>query len=223
MKYKYEMHCHTAETSTCAAAKAKDTVEFYKSIGYSGLVVTDHYSFATFGKNGSFKRNIDADRFLEGYRCAREAAGEDFTVLLGMEIRFFATANDYLVYGIDEDFVRKNGNMLFMGLRRFHELVKESDAIIVQAHPFRPYISRANPKCLDGCEVFNSKDRDKNYNQKALEWAERENFKILTGGADYHRESQRGNASGIITEEMINTNAELVEILRSGRYRINMG
>ena len=29
MKYKYELHCHTAETSECAAALAKDTVEFY--------------------------------------------------------------------------------------------------------------------------------------------------------------------------------------------------
>ena len=202
---------------------AKDTVEFYKSIGYSGLVITDHYSFLTFGTDSAFKRQIDVDKYLKGYHCALEAAGDDFTVLLGMEIRYFATTNDYLVYGIDEDFLRKNGNMLFKGPRRFYKLVKESGAIIVQAHPFRPYIHRANPKYIDGCEIFNGKDKDKDLNQKAQAWAKKEKFQIVTGGADYHRESQRGNVSGIITEEKINTNDDLVRILRNGRYEINMG
>ena len=223
MKSKCEWHCHTAETSECAAALAKDTVEFYKSIGYSGLVITDHYSFLTFGTDSAFKRQIDVDKYLKGYYCALEAAGDDFTVLLGMEIRYFATTNDYLVYGIDEDFLRKNGNMLFKGPRRFYKLVKESGAIIVQAHPFRPYIHRANPKYIDGCEIFNGKDKDKDLNQKAQAWAKKEKFQIVTGGADYHRESQRGNVSGIITEEKINTNDDLVRILRNGRYEINMG
>lgn len=202
---------------------AKDTIEFYKSIGYSGLVITDHYSFLTFGTDSAFKRQIDVDKYLKGYHCALEAAGDDFTVLLGMEIRYFATTNDYLVYGIDEDFLRKNGNMLFKGPRRFYKLVKESGAIIVQAHPFRPYIHRANPKYIDGCEIFNGKDKDKDLNQKAQAWAKKEKFQIVTGGADYHRESQRGNVSGIITEEKINTNDDLVRILRNGRYEINMG
>lgn len=222
MKYKYELHCHTAETSECAAISAADAVEFYKSIGYSGMVITDHYSFLTFGTQSSFKRQIDVDKYLRGYHNALEAAGDDFTVLLGMEIRYFMTTNDYLVYGIDEDFIRNNGNMLFKGERRFYNLVKKQGAVIVQAHPFRSYIHRANPKYIDGCEIFNGKDRDKDFNQKAQEWAKKENFGIVTGGADFHRESQKGNASGIITEEKINSNADLVRILKSGNYEINM-
>lgn len=222
MKYKYELHCHTAETSECAAIGAADAVEFYKSIGYSGMVITDHYSFLTFGTQSSFKRQIDVDKYLRGYHNALEAAGDDFTVLLGMEIRFFATTNDYLVYGIDEDFVRNNGNMLFKGEKRFYNLVKKQGAVIVQAHPFRPYIHRANPKYIDGCEIFNGKDRDKDFNQKAQEWAKKEKFDIVTGGADFHRESQKGNASGIITDEKIHDNADLVRILKSGNYEINM-
>lgn len=223
MKYKYELHCHTAETSECAAISAADAVEFYKSLGYSGMVITDHYSFLTFGTGSSFKRRVDTEKYLRGYRLAREAAGDDFTVLLGMEIRFFMTTNDYLVYGIDEDFITSNGNMLFKGLKSFYELVRQSGGIIVQAHPFRPYIHRANPKYLDGCEVFNGKDRNSDLNQKAQAWAEKENFKIVTGGADFHRESQKGNISGIITDEEIKTNADLVRILRSSAYEINRG
>ena len=131
MKYKYELHCHTAETSECAAISAADAVEFYKSIGYSGMVITDHYSFLTFGTQSSFERQIDVDKYLRGYHNALEAAGDDFTVLLGMEIRYFMTTNDYLVYGIDEDFIRNNGNMLFKGEKlRFVEL---DDALDIRA------------------------------------------------------------------------------------------
>ena len=221
MEYKYELHCHTAETSECAAISAKDAVEFYKSIGYSGMVITDHYSFLTFGRQSSFKKQIDVEKYLVGYHNALKAAGDNFTVLLGMEIRFFATTNDYLVYGIDEDFIRRNGNMLFMGLKKFYSLVKESGGVMVQAHPYRPYIHRANPKYIDGCEIFNGKDRDKDLTQKAQAWAKKENFKIVTAGADFHRESQKGNASGIITSKKIKTNEDLLRILKSGEYRIN--
>lgn len=221
MKYKYELHCHTAQTSPCAAIDAKDVVEFYKSIGYSGMVITDHYSFRTFGTESSFKKQVDVERFLDGYRTALAAAGENFTVLLGMEIRFFATTNDFLVYGIDEDFVCKSGNLLFKYPRRFYETVKQNGGIVIQAHPFRKYVHRANPKYLDGCEIFNAKDRKKDYNQKAELWAREQDFRILTGGADFHRESQKENAAGIITEEKIKSNADLLRILKSGEYKLN--
>lgn len=221
MEYKYELHCHTSQTSPCAAISAPDAVKFYKSLGYSGMVITDHYSFRTFGTESSFKRQVDIEKFLAGYRAALAEAGDDFTVLLGMEVRFFATTNDFLVYGIDEDFVCKSGNLLFKYPRRFYEAVKQSGGIVIQAHPFRPYVHRANPKYIDGCEIFNAKDRKTDANKKAELWAKEQGFKIVTGGADFHRESQKDNASGIITQEKIKTNADLLRILKSGSYRIN--
>ena len=42
-KYRYETHCHTAPVSKCARADARDTVEFYKSEGYDGLFITNHF------------------------------------------------------------------------------------------------------------------------------------------------------------------------------------
>lgn len=185
------------------------------------MVITDHYSFRTFGTESSFKKQVDVEKFLDGYRTALAASGENFTVLLGMEIRFFATTNDFLVYGIDEDFVCKSGNLLFKYPRRFYEAVKQNGGIVIQAHPFRKYVHRANPKYLDGCEIFNAKDRKKDYNQKAELWAREQGFRILTGGADFHRESQKENAAGIITEEKIKSNADLVRILKSGEYKLN--
>ena len=41
---KYEIHSHTKETSQCAKISAKELVEKYKELGYSGIVITNHYS-----------------------------------------------------------------------------------------------------------------------------------------------------------------------------------
>lgn len=51
MKYIYETHFHTADVSTCAHISAQEAVGLYKKAGYSGVVVTDHFSKECFEKN----------------------------------------------------------------------------------------------------------------------------------------------------------------------------
>lgn len=220
MKYKYELHLHTGAVSRCAAIEPERAVELYKEKGYDGIVITDHYSVQTFFDKHLFAPQKDTDFFIEGYRRALKAAGEDFTVLLGMELRFYGNGNDYLVYGVTPEFLRENGNLLTYYSRRFHELCQKNGMIFVQAHPFRPYIFRTNPKYLDGCEVYNAKNKDSGINEKAEKWAEENNMFVRIGGSDFHREKQIDNISGIITEERIRTNEDLVRILRSGKYEI---
>ena len=41
--YKYETHVHTAPASKCAIATVRETLEFYKSIGYDGIFITNHF------------------------------------------------------------------------------------------------------------------------------------------------------------------------------------
>ena len=108
MPYKYELHCHTGCTSRCGRVEPERIVELYKNVGYSGIVVTDHYSPMTFTPNWSPQKQVDF--YLNGYRRMKKAAGEDFTVLLGMELRHYATANDYLIYGITEEFIQGAGD-----------------------------------------------------------------------------------------------------------------
>ena len=50
-------------------------------------------------------------------------------------------------------------------------------------------------------------------------WAEKKNLKIRTAGSDCHRESGAG-ISGIITNEPIKTNDDLLRILRNGEFKI---
>lgn len=219
MSYKYELHCHTGEVSTCADAPAAQTVERYKKAGYDGIVFTDHFSGLTFPPFNYFNHQKNAEHYLKGYRAALQAAGDDFTVLFGMEIRFLLTPNDYLVYGVDEDFVKNFGNFLFDNQKKLYEKVHCAGGILVQAHPFRGYVKRGNPRYLDGVEVFNGKTKNPVENEKSLLWARGEGLTIHTSGSDYHHPDSK-IAGGIETEEKITSNADLLRVLRSGEYKL---
>ncbi len=215
-KYKYEIHCHTDETSRCGRVPAAESVRLFKSKGYDGMVITDHYSQMTFRETGIFNSGRMAEKFLRGYRSAVQEADDDFTVLLGMELRCWNSAIDYLVYGVTEDFVLKSGNLLFKYARRFYRLAQENGLLVVAPHPFRMYPLMPSVKYIDGCEIFNSKESDEN-NEKAKQWAEKNNLKIRMSGSDFHRLTHK-RYSGILTEERINTNDDLLRILKSGEF-----
>ena len=72
IKYKYELHAHTSEVSRCSVISAKELVAFYKSQGYSGICITDHF----IGSNTTVPVGIPWDEgiemFCRGYELARE-------------------------------------------------------------------------------------------------------------------------------------------------------
>ena len=41
--YYYETHLHTSPVSQCASAGVRETLEFYKSAGYQGVFITNHF------------------------------------------------------------------------------------------------------------------------------------------------------------------------------------
>lgn len=218
MEYKYEIHAHTQNTSWCGDIDAKDLVEKYKEAGYSGIVITDHYSPMTFHISEFFNKKKAIDHFLEGYRKAKKYETDDFTVLLGMELRFYATVNDYLVYGVSEEMLYELPLLLKTYIKRASNMLRERGCLFLQAHPFRKMITRANPRYLDGVEVFNGK-ADKETNDNSLKWAEEINTPVMTSGSDCHRESGVG-LGGIITTEPIKSNEDLLRILKSGKYEL---
>ena len=104
----------------------------YKAAGYDGIVVTDHYHRGYFEKNFYSRQAKQAtwsekiDKYLSGYKGALEAGKRlGLTVLLGMEIRFDGSSNDYLVYGVDEAFLRENPELYSLGLSNFRRCLQE--------------------------------------------------------------------------------------------------
>lgn len=218
MKYKYELHCHTKETSLCGQVPAAEIVKMYKEAGYSGIVITDHYSPMTFKPSRVYRPQTDIDFYLSGYKEALKYADDDFSVLLGMEIRYYATANDYLVYGVTEDFLRNNGNLMKLYPKKFYNLAKANNMLVVQAHPFRKMMIRTNPAYLDGAEIHNGK-ANLECNLAAAEWAEKNNMQIRTSGSDFHRPSNLA-VGGIITDKKIRTNDDLLRILINKEFEM---
>lgn len=220
-KFLLETHVHTSEVSRCANAPAAKVVSVYESEGYDGIIITDHMSGGSVGllKNASWDENVDY--FLKGYNEALRAAeksGKGLTVLLGMELCFLKSPNDYLVYGIDEDFLRKNGDLTAMNLRSFRKLADENGLLIFQAHPFRVDMTVVSYRLLDGVEVYNGSSSHNSNNDIAAFWADKYGL-LKSSGSDYH--GLRGmKPGGIYFDSPIKTNAELVAALRANNYTL---
>lgn len=214
MKYKYELHCHTKGGSRqCGRTEPKEIVKLYKEQGYSGIVVTDHYSPLTFNlTHGYFNPKKFIDCYINPYYDMKQYEDDGFSVMFGMELRHYATGNDYLIYGVDESWLKEQGNLLALWEKDMYSLMHKQGYLVYQAHPFRPYITRCNPKYIDGVEVYNGKT-DRASNQKAYEWAKK-NGKLMVSGSDFHvpKNLARG---GIITKHKIQNNSDLLETLCS--------
>ena len=217
MKYKYEMHCHTGWVSQCGQVEPAEIAKLYKERGYSGIVVTEHYSPLTYGLDSYYKPERRIEFYLSSYREMKKYEDENFTVLLGMELRHYATANDYLVYGVTEEWLMEQGNLMSLFERNMYKKMHEAGFLVYQAHPFRPFIRRCNPKYVDGIEIYNGKtDRTRNY--KALNWAAKHN-KLMVSGSDFH-DVEHLARGGIITERRITNNTELLEVLKSQDFEM---
>jgi len=201
-QYKYEIHCHTSEVSSCGKVSAEDVVKTHYNAGFTGVAITDHYYKGFFDKLGDIAWNEKIDKYLEGYRTAKktaEALGMD--LVLGMELRFIENSNDYLVYGITEELLYNYPELYNMTPETFYEFVKEHDLVIYQAHPSRKGLTRANPKYLTGVEVVNGNARHNSRNDRSLEFAEENSLRRCTG-SDFHQPEDLDRACMVLDERV---------------------
>lgn len=209
-----ETHLHTNFVSPCALVSPTDAVEAYIRSGYKTIVITDHFKgfCRSFYKKENDREWID--HFLSGYRTAKQVAGDQLNVLLGMEICFDQNCNDYLVYGLEEESFYAHPDMYSWGIQRFHEVAAAQGWLVIQAHPFRNHMSITSPEYLDGIEVYNGNPRHDSRNDIASMWADKFNL-LKTSGSDFH-EMEDLARGGIITEHPIETQAQLIEAIRQG-------
>ena len=220
--YKYELHAHTSECDLAARLSARDLVRLYKDKGYDGMVITDHY-FKTFfewfeDELSGYTHEETVRRWLKGYYTAREEGERiGFTVLPGAEVRVRETINDYLVYGLTEEF--------FYTAPRLNELetidelfpLLPPSALVVHAHPFRDDMTVKTPRGLFGIEAYNG-GTDAFRNGLARQFAEHYGLAV-TSGSDIHGIDKLAKG-GILTERRICTPEDLVSVLRSGEYEL---
>ena len=61
--YLYETHLHTAPVSRCARASVRESLEFYKELGYEGVFITNHFIDGNIGCD----RNLPYEERIEFY------------------------------------------------------------------------------------------------------------------------------------------------------------
>lgn len=225
MNFKTELHCHSTTVSKCASATPETIVETYLAHGYTTVVLTDHFSRFTFNnkKHGDRRGHTHAQRvdfFLSGTEALRAAAGDRLFVIQGCELRLNTDDNDYQIYGDSGDFLYANPDIMDIDIAELSRRTHEAGLLLIQAHPFRNEMRISDPRLLDGIEIYNGAVGHDSRNDIALRWAERYPHLIRTSGSDYHRTSNGLVSGGIVTDEPITSNTQLVSVLRSGGYTI---
>ncbi len=220
--FKYETHMHTSEVSACAPASAAEQVNFYADLGYSGIIITDHFF------NGNTTVPVEGlswfemvEKFCEGYfNALSEGKKNDIDVFFGWEYSFRGT--DFLTYGLSPEWLLGHPEIMDMHHRDYCDFIRKSGGLIIHAHPFREanYIEeiRLIPRNVDGVEVINAGRTDFE-NKLAEQFAENYGL-IKTAGSDNHAAYTQKNLAGIKTKYRIESIEDFVDIIKNGTFKI---
>lgn len=218
--YKYEMHCHTADSSRCSHISAADLVDCYKKMGYDAIVVTDH-----FFNNGStvapkdLPWNERVSMLLRGYKAALARGTEvGIDVHLGWEVTHRGT--DLLTYGLDENWLLRHEDCDLLTLNDYCDLVHESGGYMVHAHPFREadYIDyiRLLPRKVDAVETINA-CRTEFENKMANQYADSYSLPKMCG-SDNHKGYQE-RVAALLLDFKAENSAEIMKAVMENRHK----
>lgn len=157
------------------------------------------------------------DAYLKGYRTAKEEAKKyGMDVVLGIEFRELSNLNDFLVYGLSEQFLYENPHLHHLKMDEAAKIFRENGAVIYQAHPYRPKVSfLSNPDHLDGIEVHNGNSRQSYDEQKTQEAVEKHQFFGISN-SDFHIKEDLARGGNVFLTPLQNTQ-DLVQRLKNGQ------
>lgn len=216
--YKFELHAHSNPASSCSELSPAELVERCKNAGAHGLVLTNH---AIWWMKETPKDEWCA-QYLKDYRETKEAGERmGLQIILGFEIHFMDSDNDYLVFGLDENFIPTVYDWMDKTAKEFYDAFHGEDVLIIQAHPNRNNMVEMERDCVDGYEVFNLHPGHNSRVAFAARLHQR-NGGIITGGTDFHH---RGHEGSLLTcfAELPQDGKSLVRLLRSGDYLFLIG
>ena len=216
-QYLYETHLHTYPVSKCATASVRENLEFYKSLGYTGVFITNHFIDGNINVNRSlpFEQQIEFffSDYEEGVKIGKEIG---ISVFCGIESSYRGT--DFLIYGLDKAWFLAHPEIMDLKKTQALPLMAEAGALIIQAHPYREasYIDhiRLFPRSVHGVEVYNATQPDF-VNSMAEIYAQ--NYNLLRfAGSDNHIGGKRRLLGGMQAETPIVDEADFVARVKSG-------
>ena len=216
---KIELHLHTSEISLfCGKLTKEEVIDLYVKAGYDAIVITNHFSRGVADEMAARHGITDfTGIYFDTLRQAAEIGRKKgILVLAGCELRFDCNANDYLVYGMDEELFRDREKLFRMTPAEFSTFAKDNGILFYQAHPFRNGMTVIQPEYLFGIEVQNTHPRHDSRNDIALAWAEKYGLHKICG-SDCHRVVDVGS-SAIVTDHPVKDEKDLVHVLKNDLY-----
>jgi hypothetical protein len=216
-QWKVETHAHTAEVSLCGKMPAAQMVRAVKDAGYDAVIVTDHYTPEFFEQHRTgpgFAARLA--EYHAGYEAAcKEGERVGLAVFPALEVRISSGPEDYLIYGVTPEELESLGCLAFLNLEELIKKVRGTkDGLLLQAHPFREYLTCQAPEMMDGVEVCNANPRHDSHNDRALAFA-KEHGLLMTAGSDVHQVGDAGSA-GVICPPFRDI-AEFARLLAAGQ------
>ena len=213
MAYTYETHMHTCQGSACGVSTGREHARYYRDIGYTGIIITDHF----FSGNTAVDRTLPwekrIDLFFRGYEDAKDEGEKiGLDVFFGYEQNF--QGDEYLIYGLDKEYMKAHPEMEHWTRREQMEEVHRAGGCLIQAHPFRirGYMDkiRLSPEFCDGIEAANA-GNDAMDDARAIRYGREKGF-LMTAGSDNHH-SPAGATFGVTLEKRLTCIEDYVQII----------
>lgn len=208
---------HTLPVSKCARQDVRQNLEFYASLGYDGIFITNHFLDGNINIDKSLPYEEQLEFYFSDYYEALKLSKEiGIKVFLGIEISYRGT--DFLIYGLDKEWFLAHPEI--MDMKKSDELafLIENGALVIQAHPYREdrHINhiRLFPRCVHGVEVINASRPDF---ENAMADAYANAYQLLKiAGSDNHAGNNAKRLAGIETSSPLLDEKDFIIRVKSG-------
>ena len=219
--YRYETHMHTFPVSKCARRRVRENLEFYHSLGYDGIFITNHFLDGNINIDKMLPYEEKVEFYFSDYYEALELGKEiGIRVFLGVELSYRGT--DFLIFGLDKEWFLAHPEIMDMTKSEELPFLAENGALVVQAHPYRQdrHIDhiRLFPHCIEGVETVNA-GRTELENRMADIFADAYGF-VKTAGSDNHTASKQTHLAGMESETPLIDEADFIRRVRNGEMKI---
>lgn len=219
--YRYETHLHTAPVSKCASAGVRETLEFYKSLDYGGVFITNHFIDGNINIDLSLPYEELIDFYFSDYEAALPIGAElGLDVFCGVEMSYGGT--DFLVYGLDKQWYLEHPEIQGMKKSALLTLLMEAGALVIQAHPYREaaYIDhiRLFPRHVHGVEIYNASQNE--FRNHMAEYYAGQYGLLPFAGSDNHVAGRVKNLGGLQCATPLKDEADFVQRFKNGEMEL---